>query len=245
MSNSKKSDKSNAEKFIVIYNELDRYMRTYLDEDDRIGHTDLIKRMAKRNKVFAKNRDDLILFARLRNSIIHNPYNREIDPIAEPHDKILDKYKEIRDRVLNPPVALDTIAVKGKDIYSVTMNEFAFDVMNVMRDNNYTHVPVVDGDFIIGVFSESTVFSYMVANEGSPINRNTKIDDFREFIPLDKHVSEFFTFVHKDALVVEIEEIFQRKFNGKKRLSVIFITETGKVKEKILGLITPWDVAAK
>ncbi|MFL0250754.1 CBS domain-containing protein [Clostridium neuense] len=240
-----KNKKSNAEKFIVIYNELDRYMRKCLDEDDRIGHTDLVKRMTKRNKTFAKNKDDLMLFARLRNSIIHNPYNREIDPIAEPHDKILDKYKEIRDKVLNPPIALDSIAVKGKNIYSVTVDEFAFDVMNIMRDNNYTHVPVIDGDFIIGVFSESTVFSYMVANEGSPINRDTKIKEFEEFIPLDRHVSEFFSFVHKDTLVVEIEEIFQRKFNGKKRLSVIFITETGRVKEKILGLITPWDVAAK
>lgn len=238
-------NKSNAEKFIVIYNELDRYMRTYLDEDDRIGHTDLIKRMAKRNKVFAKHKDDLILFARLRNSIIHNPYNRDIDPIAEPHDRIVENYKEIRDKLLNPPTALDTIAVKGKNVYSVTTDEFAFDVMNVMRDNNYTHVPVIDGDFIIGVFSESTVFSYMVANEEMPINRNTKIEVFKEFIPLDKHVSEFFSFVNKDTLVVEIEEIFQRKFSGKKRLSVIFITETGNVKEKILGLITPWDVAAK
>ena len=245
MGNVNYSIKSNAEKFIVIYYELDRYMREYLDEDDRIGHTDLVKRMSKKNKVFAKNKDDLMLFAKLRNSIIHNPYNREIDPIAEPHDKIVDKYKEIRDRVLNPPVALDTIAVRGKSIYSVTTDEFAFDVMNVMRENNYTHVPVIENDFIIGVFSESTVFSYMVANEGVPINRDTKIEAFKEFIPLDKHVSEFFSFVSKDTLILEIEEIFQKKFSGKKRLSLIFITQTGKVKEKILGLITPWDVATK
>ncbi|WP_242851519.1 hypothetical protein [Clostridium sp. DMHC 10] len=54
MGNVNYSIKSNAEKFIVIYNELDRYMREYLDEDDRIGHTDLVKRMSKKIKCLQK-----------------------------------------------------------------------------------------------------------------------------------------------------------------------------------------------
>lgn len=240
------NSKSNAEKFIIIYNELDRFMRTYLDEDERIGHTDLIKRMAKRSKMFLKNKDDLMLFARLRNSIVHNPYNSELDPIAEPHDKVIKKYKEIRDILLNPPTALKTIAVKEKHIYSITLDEYVFDVMDVMKQNNYTHVPVIDDNGIItGIFSESTVFAYMVKNECISINKQTKIKEFQEFIPMQKHENEFFPFVPKETLVIEIEEMFQRKLQGKKRLAVIYITETGKVKEKILGLITAWDVAAK
>lgn len=240
------NSKSNAEKFIIIYNELDRYMRTYLNEDERIGHTDLIKRMAKRSKLFLKNKDDLMLFARLRNSIVHNPYNSELDPIAEPHDKIIKRYKEIRDSLLNPPTALSTIAVKGKNIYSITLEEYVFDVMNVMKENNYTHVPVVDkDDMMLGVFSESTVFAYMTKNGCISIDRKTKIKEFEEFIPIQNHENEFFPFVPEGTLTVEIEEMFQRKLQGKKRMSVIYITETGKVKEKILGLITAWDVAAK
>lgn len=237
------SSKSNAERFIVIYNEMDRYMRKRLDEDERISHTDLIRRMAKRSKVFSKHKDDLMLFARLRNSIVHNPYNNEMDPIAEPHDKALLRYKEVRDKVLNPPVALETIAVRDKNIYSVTREEAVFDVMNVMKENNYTHVPVVENGIMIGVFSESTIFSYMTQNESIAIKKDTKIEEFEEFLPIQKHDNEFFSFVHKDTLVIEVEELFQRRFQGKKRLCLVFITDTGKVKEKILGLITPWDIA--
>lgn len=37
--------------------------------------------------------------------------------------------------------------------------------------------------------------------------------------------------------------MFQKQLQNKKRLSVVFITETGEASEKILGLITAWDVA--
>jgi hypothetical protein len=30
---------------------------------------------------------------------------------------------------------------------------------------------------------------------------------------------------------------------NQKRLSAVFITETGEPREKILGMITPWDLA--
>ncbi|AAK80407.1 putative transcriptional regulator [Clostridium acetobutylicum] len=239
-----KSIKSNAEKFIMIYNEIDRYMRKVLDENERTGNADLVKKMAKRNKVFEEYKDELMLFARLRNSIVHNPYNAELDPIAEPHDKIIVKYGELRDKILNPPLALDTIAVKGKNIYVVTQNESVLDVMTVMKDNNYANVPVVDNlGMIVGVFSKNTVFSYMVENEGVQIRRDTKINDFKEFIPLHKHENEFFAFVSRKTLAVEIEDMFKKRIHGKKKLSLVFITETGRVKEKILGIVTPWDIA--
>lgn len=240
-----KTSKSNAEKFIGIYNEIDRYMRKSLDEDERIGHVDLIKKMVKKSRVFAKNKDELMLFARLRNSIVHNPYNSEIDPIAEPHEKIVIKYKDIRDKVLDPARALDTIAVTGKKIYSVTEEEFVVDVMEIMKDNGYANVPVVDKEgMITGVFSENTVFSYIIENEGAQIRRSTKISEFMEFTPMERHESEFFVFVPKNSLVIEVEELFQKKLKGKKKLALVFITETGKVKEKILGLVTAWDIAS-
>ncbi|MCR3761861.1 CBS domain-containing protein [Clostridium felsineum] len=236
--------KSNAEKFLTIYNEIDRHMRKALDENERTGNVDLIKKMAKRDKVFDEYKDELMLFSRLRNAIIHNPYNADIDPIAEPHDKIIVKYSKIRDEILNPPLALESIAVKGKNIYFITQNESVLDVMTVMKDNNYANVPVVDSlGMLVGVFSKNTVFSYMVENEGVQIKRDTKINDFKEFIPINKHENEFFAFVSRRTTAVEVEDMFKKRLQGKKKLTLIFITETGKVREKVLGIVTPWDIA--
>ena len=37
--------------------------------------------------------------------------------------------------------------------------------------------------------------------------------------------------------------MFEEELRDNKRLSVIFITEAGKTTEKILGMITAWDIA--
>jgi hypothetical protein len=58
-----------------------------------------------------------------------------------------------------------------------------------------------------------------------------------------KNESESFVFVHKDTLVIDIEEMFANELKEGKRLAVVFITKNGDPNEKILGLVTAWDVA--
>lgn len=83
----------------------------------------------------------------------------------------------------------------------------------------------------------------MATKEDILIEKDAKIEEFADFIPIEKHGSEFFKFVPRNTLLIDVEEMFQEELHNKKRLSVIFITESGKPTEKILGLITAWDVA--
>ncbi|MGI6606689.1 MAG: CBS domain-containing protein [Peptococcia bacterium] len=234
---------SNADRFITIYNELDEYMRKYLQEDERVPHTELIKKMVQKSSVFNAHKHELKSFASLRNAIVHNPDKKNADPIAEPHSAVITRYESIKNQVLDPPRALDTIAVKASNIFIATLNSNALNVMKEMSKNTYTHVPVLDKGVLIGVFSESTLFSYIIKNGVLFIEDDVLIKEFEEFIPIDKHESECFEFVSKKALVIDIENIFQIGLKDQKRISVVFITENGKPKEKILGMITAWDLA--
>ncbi|WP_461207592.1 CBS domain-containing protein [Clostridium sp. DL1XJH146] len=235
--------KHNSERFLLIYNDLDKYMRRTLRVGDNIGHTELIIKLAKEKKIYSRDKDDLIRFAKLRNVIVHNPDKEFSQAIAEPHDYVLKRYEQISTRVKNPPLAINCIAIKANKIFTITLDNTALEVMKIMNSNTYTHVPVVMNGRIVGVFSENTIFSYMVNKEDVLIEKEATIKEFEEFIPINKHESEKFIFVSKNILVTEVEELFQKELNNKKRLSVIFITETGKPTEKLLGLITAWDVA--
>ena len=93
------------------------------------------------------------------------------------------------------------------------------------------------------MFFENTIFSYIVDNEALLLGDEIKIKEFEKFIPLDMHESEIFKFVSKDKLLYEVEDMFEEELRDNKRLSVIFITEAGKTTEKILGMITAWDIA--
>ena len=67
------NNRTNFSEFITIYNEIDEYMRRELNQDKWISHSELIRRMARTNKVFKAYMDDLLSYARLRNAIVHNP----------------------------------------------------------------------------------------------------------------------------------------------------------------------------
>ncbi|NLY31670.1 MAG: CBS domain-containing protein, partial [Firmicutes bacterium] len=178
--------------------------------------------MAETNKLFKRYCNFLCDMAELRNAIVHNPHSRKIEPIAEPHPEILKLYEDIKEAVLHPPLALEVLAVQREDIFTTTTDANALYVMQTMGKNSYTHVPVLEGDAMVGVFSENTVFSYLVKNQILALDQDILIGEFAEFIPLDKHESEYFEFVPREATVVDVEELFVEDIRNQKRLSAVF-----------------------
>ena len=236
-------NKRNSDRFIEIYNEIDEFMRKNLNKPNGYRHYNLIEDLAKVNKIFKRNERDLKAFGDLRNAIVHNPELKNADPIAEPHDYIIDRYQEIVNNVINPPSAYDRIAVKVSELYNTTLETSAIEVMKEMAKKTYTHVPVIENNVLIGIFSENTLLNY-IANKGDVLlERDAKIKEFIDYLPIDKHNSEYFIFVSKNASVMDVEELFQAELKEHRRLGVVFITENGNPNQKILGIITAWDMA--
>jgi len=228
-----------AKEFLDIYNELDGYMRKSLNADTGTGHTQLINILSGKDKHFYAYEQDLKSFADLRNAIVHNKYSKEADPIAEPHEIIIRKYNELKNQIINPPKAL---SVAVRDIFTASLQDKAIDIMKIMHQKVYTHIPITENDLFVGVFSENVILSYLTEKEMTFIDKDTLIKDFLDFLPLEKHLSETFEFISRNKLLVDVQEIFQNSFKERKRLMVVYITENGKQTEKLLGMITPWDM---
>lgn len=233
-----------SEKFLQIYNELDDYMRKKLHSEQYTDHSTLLRQMTDINSVFKDYYKDLKMFADMRNILVHNPYKGEADPIFMPNEKIIEIYENIKNLVLYPKKAL-SIAISRKFIYTTTLESNALEVMQIMNDKVYTHVPVMEGEEMIGVFSENTLLSYLARNKDAIILKDMKIEEFKDFIPLNNHLSEHFEFVGRNALLVEVEQVFRRGLINRKRIAVVYITESGRPQEKLLGMITAWDIAGK
>lgn len=236
------SEANITEKFLSIYNELDDYMRRFLNSDNYADHGSLIRQMSEKNRLFQNYYSDLKLFAELRNLLVHNPYPNNAKPLIIPHDYIVKKYDNIRNALLYPKKAID-VAIKRECIYTTSLDANAIDVMEAMDKNTYTHVPVMIGEKMIGVFSENTILTYLVQNKDTIILKDTKIAEFKKFIGLDKHTSEYFEFISRNTPLNDVEIIFQQRLKERKRIAAVYITEHGKKEEKLLGMITAWDIA--
>ncbi len=232
------------ERFLQIYNELDDYMRKQLKAEVYVDHSTLLRQMADRNRIFSEHYKDLKMFADMRNLLVHNPYKGNADPILAPHRYIVEKYEDIKNQVLHPKKAL-SIAVPANLIYTTTLEDSALKVMQTMNEKVYTHVPVLEGKKMVGVFSENTILSLLSHYGEALILKDMKIKDFAEFIPLDKHLSETFEFVDRNTLLIEVEELFRKGLVNRKRIGMVFITNSGKKDEDILGILTSWDIAGK
>lgn len=234
---------SAAEQFIYIFNEIDSHLRKISRMDQTASHMFVIDQLAERNKLVRNHKDELKMFARLRNAIVHNPFGSEIDIIAEPHPDIVEKYRALKDQLMHPAMAL-AAAIPPKRIYSTAMDANAREVMQVMVKRNFSYVPVLDSqNHISGIFSENTVFLYLTRNEVCAVDDRTLINEFAEYLPLDQHVSEHFEFAGKDATLDDVRDLFEQRLAERERLGAVFITEKGRRDEAIMGMLTAWDIA--
>ena len=231
----------NARKFVAIYNELDHYMRKELHAENYVDHGQLLRHMVEKKLIFKEHLTELRLFSEIRNIIVHNPYPNA-NPIFHPHEYLIERYKEIFSRIKNPPKAI-SVAIPAQIIFTVKPSDKVHDVLDVMIKKTYTYVPVMDQGKFVGVFSESVLVAYYAKHKDFIMGREALVADFMDFIPFEKHTNEHFIFVPRDTLLSEIIEIFQKNLKVRKRIAVIYLTQTGKKEEKLLAMITAWDMA--
>jgi hypothetical protein len=112
-----KDYETNTNKYIIIYNQLTDFMRENLNTNKNVRYSELVRRMAKRNKVFETYKENLLLCGRIRNALDYNLHTRVINPIAEPHDDVLKFYQDFLNKILsNEEEKLITKDMKRIDI---------------------------------------------------------------------------------------------------------------------------------
>ena len=91
------------------------------------------------------------------------------------------------------------------------------------------------------MFSVSTIFSCILLEPALRITPETTIRELGRMLPVDRHI-ENYAFVDRHTTMLETRRMFEKIRGKNKRLSVIFITETGSREEPLLGMLTPYDV---
>jgi len=231
------------EHLLQLYNEVDAFLRQQYKRDQHADHGYLIQELARSNRIVARYQQELRAIARMRNSLVHNPFSALAEPLAEPNILIVNRYKEIRDALLNPHTAL-SIAIPAQKIYSVEPDARLDDVLKKMNDNIYTHVPIIENGQMVGVFSENTLLSYLADAGEAIITADMTMADFKDYLPLKAHKGEAFAFLPKKALLGDVFDVFNKAIHKHERIGMLFITEHGKDHEKPLGIMTAWDLAS-
>lgn len=227
----------NNEEFLNLYRRLEMYLNgKYHYADSPIKeHINRLSKSMIRSEV---DRADVLDFLRnLRNYLVH----RNVDAYVEVSTKALEFLKrEIE--AFESPVRASDVMLKEEKVYDVRLNDPTLEVLDAVYRNAYDVVPVVDEEKrVIGVFSLEVILKSIYRKKMGKIEKDSVLSDYREFIGIDDQIKERYEFVDPDE---GIESII-RRFSGtgdKKKLKMLFVTESGTKSAPLKGIITPHDV---
>ncbi len=196
---------------------------------------------ARNDQEYRSIKDELDYCREVRNFLSHNESVND-DYAVIPSEAMLQTLRSILSKVADIPKAIN-ICTRIRQLYAVSLQDHIRQAMRTMASNSYAHVPILQDGRVVGVFSESTVLAYMNTDEAAEITEEDTFEKVRDLLPLDRHVSEKFAFVSESVLATDIADLFQDALKRRERLCMVFVTANGKQREKLLGIITAWDMA--
>lgn len=183
-------------------------------------------------------REKLDTCREIRNLLTHSA-NMDGEPVVMPSAAVVRAMEEVRDYVCRPPLALE-YATRGDRIIKANLGEKVLRLMALMEKNGYSHIPVMREGRFFGVFSIGSVFRYQLRG-GKPLTESTTLREIGKFLDVGEHL-ENYEFVPKNASYGYVRRKFEQVKGKNQRVAVIFITENGRPGERLLGMLTPWDV---
>lgn len=229
---------NNAEEFLHYFNKIE----THLKDEYNYSKTDGFKRVIRnidkdnKNEIVSMNIRLLESYAELRNAIVHT---EGIDyVIADPRIEAVENIKEIEKLISYPPRVMPKFQM---DVLSFKSSDSIFDVINEMFENDFSQIPIVDEDRFVGLLNSNTVTRWFGAtankeidSDGSTIITDTKIKDVLEYEETDKN----YKFINRNTFLHDAIASFEKD----KTLEALLITHNGEKSEKLLGIITIWDL---
>ena len=217
--------------FIELYNQLADHLikLTGSNEFERFYH--LIDMAAEKNTAVKLHAQQLKKYGDFRNVIEHN--NEFFD---EPSEGTLARFQALAKNILSPEPLLPAFQ---KDVHCFAPNDQLSSALSYMRTSDYSQV-VIYGNQKLSLLTLEGIARWLAQSSED----DTLL--LKKCVVADVLKSEHeggFGVMGRNHSIYDAKDAFARPLgSGKTRLHAVIITQNGKVEEKPLGIVTPWDI---
>jgi len=180
-------------------------------------------------------RNEIYFFRHIRNFLAHIPRTHRrlnlTDTFKADFKKLSHHFMAEKSELVIPESA----------IYKQRMIDPIGPAIKVMRERVYTHIPIMTGNRVWGVFSENTLFELVGRGHYTQISESTRFIDLAQIVTYRR--KGVYDFVDPDSSLEDIRKAFYEAVNERRKLEVLFLTTTGTKEGDLLGMITIWDLA--
>lgn len=170
----------------------------------------------------------------LRNVLIHENKGVKVY-LSVPVEKVVEHLEQIRDDLLNPVKVIPKFQRKVTEFQT---NDTLQEVLQVIAEKNYSQFPIHNNGEFKGLLTENGITRGLA-------HYSKEVDSIIEFkeTPIQTLLREEeqrknYRFIRGDLSVMDAEMLFVNN----PELEALLITNSGKQQEKLLGIITRWDI---
>ena len=227
--------KSNAERFLTAYNNIDYSLRAIYNFKRSMSFSDVVRRSVVLNSVVRKYEDELIDYGRLRNAIVHQGNHKYI--IAEPHDEVVEKIERLADLIVEPPLAVDMVG--NKEVLTIDHTTTIAETIELIYRTGYSNLPAYNGEKLVGIINGRKLVNVI----GEKISEGVNIDVFLKNTPVDDILNrmgdDYYYMLADKKLTIDAA---MNHFESNRKLLIILITKDGKDTSKPLKIISSADI---
>lgn len=234
---------NNAE-FIRKYNELDCLIgEKFNRESDDSSIYFLINKYRRsrieKERVYSTKLDSI---RKIRNLMVHE--SGIIDELFTVSDDVITFLDELIDYLRNPVRAKDVMTPLSKLIYG-KKDDFLYYLIEKIVKDGISNIPILDEEKkVIGVFNSDVLLNLSL--DKVKVDNETKILDIMNYVKLNNQLNLRFIFVTSEYEIDVLNDYFAfSKEQYKKRLSIIFVSVSGKETSQLLGIVSPIDLIRK
>jgi len=222
------------DQFLEYFNEIEKYLSNK-DSSSNLGFARLIGKYQDSDKIIRQYAGELMHLKDIRNILVHNN-----NYYAVPNEFSMGKIKNIRDKIINPPRVYPLFNSK---VETVNNNQPIIEVIKFMKERSYSQVPVVNDDNQFLDLITNNAISRWIGNladqdRGQTVFEKASVKDVLDY----EEESSVFEFIARDTLIVDVIDRFEEAQKQGRKLEAIFITDNGSKTEKLLDILTSWDL---
>lgn len=227
--------KTNADRFISAYNQIDYSLRTIYDFKRSMSFSDVVRRSVVLNSVVRKYEEDLIDYGRLRNAIIHNGNRKYV--IAEPHDDVVVQIEKLAELISEPPLAIDRVG--NREVIIINQDMSIGKAMELMARTGYSNLPTYGGDKLIGILNGRKLINILGNKLADGINIQEFVDNTSVGTIIQDMGDDYYFMLADEELTIDEAMNY---FENNRKLLIILITKNGKDSSRPLGIISSADI---
>jgi CBS domain-containing protein len=224
------------DRFMEAFNDIELHFRSALGAERRVGFAELARTYAVKKKLPSAQLDTLLIFASLRNAIIHNRYY-EGKPIAEPVPEIVKEIEQLRGQIMSPPEVLTVL--EAMDVCLVRPDDPISAVLEHVRRFDYSQLPIYDDARYIGILTTNAIVRWLAQQ----LTEDRELSD----APV-RHVLGFSERTDRGVLVnraiTAAEAIYALSHGGwgGAPANALIVTENGRETDEPLRVVVTYDL---